>query len=1108
MRSFQFLLAASGVWATTLPLYFEPNQGQAHPRVEFLSRGNGAISYLTNNEAVFTVGGSPVRMRLAGASVSKPEGIDRLPGISSYFRGQDRSKWHTGIPQFGKVRYRSVYPGIDLVYYGTAGNIEYDFQIAPGADPGKIHIVYEGTGRLRLDQHGDLILSTKTGEMRQKSPQVYQIVDGHRQKIAGAYKMEGRKTVGLTLAAYDRTKALIVDPVLQYSTFFGGPGEDGGDAVKVDAAGNIYIAAGLAVPLSDSNPFSSSPTNTAGPFEGAVIKFSPAQNAILFVAHVGSDAITYVKDLAIDSAGNMYLAGSTVSLDFPLVNPIVSSNLSGSFSPFISKISADGKSLMYSTYFGGHAWDTGEGVAVDSDGNAYFTGVKESADFPILNALYSSGEETGAFLAKISPAGSLLFSTLFLGMPGANRVVVDSTGVYMVGLAAAAVFPVKNSIQPNQPGQLGMVGAVKFSLDGQSVIYATMFGGSGGGEATAAAVDTQGNLYLTGFASPGFSLVNAVQNSPGLGNDGFVAEINPQGNALIFSTYLAGNAEDDMLNMAIDGAGNIYVTGTTLSTDFPVLNAPATSIPKTPGQRNPFYGFLTAYSPSGQSMLYSTLVGGSQAGEGVYGVATDATGNVYIVGATQSPDFPVTPNAYQPKLGGQWDVFLMTLSPVAATLPASVNVQPQVLTFTGTGGANQPPAQTVNVTAAAGAVITTTVSTASGGNWLTATLSGATQISVAVNTTGLAIGTYHGTVSLSTGGGTPASVSVTLSIPTAAPVLTSYSLTTASTVFPALTPLTIFGSGFLPGASATVYLNGALGAGQPNSFYIAPQSVTVVDSNTVQFSPGVGSATPITIAVTVTNTGSLESNALPILLGAPSPLIVGVQNAAAASQPNTVQPISPGEMITITGTDFGSPIGISAPANSGTPSTQLGNTRVLFNGIPVPVTYVSFAQINAVAPFSISGGVTASIVVEYVGVASAPITVQVVPSMTGLFTANATGSGQGAILNQDSTSNSASNAAALGSVVTMYATGMGTTNPALPDGIAPQNSSVKPVLAVSATIDGLPAQIVSAFAVPGMLGILQVSVQVPASAHTGAAIPVLLQVGSSQSQPGVTMATQ
>ncbi len=370
----------------------------------------------------------------------------------------------------------------------------------------------------------------------------------------------------------------------------------------------------------------------------------------------------------------------------------------------------------------------------------------------------------------------------------------------------------------------------------------------------------------------------------------------------------------------------------------------------------------------------------------MYGVSTDSTGNVYIVGATQSPDFPVTANAYQPKLGGQWDVFLMTLSPVAASLPASVNVQPQVLTFTGTGGPNQPPAQTVSVTAAAGAVITTSVSTASGGNWLSATLNGAAQISVAVNTTGLAIGTYHGTVSVSTGGGTPASVSVTLNIPTAAPVLTSYSLTTASTIFPALQPpLTIFGSGFLPGASAKVYLNGALGAGQPNSLYIAPPSVNVVDSNTVQFFPGVGSATPITIAVTVTNTGSLESNALPILLGAPSPLIVGVQNAAAASQPNTVQPISPGEMITITGTDFGSPVGISAPANSGTPSTQLGSTRVLFNGIPVPVTYVSFAQINAVAPFSISGGVTASIVVEYVGVASAPLTVQIVPSMTGLL---------------------------------------------------------------------------------------------------------------------------
>ena len=284
--------------------------------------------------------------------------------------------------------------------------------------------------------------------------------------------------------------------------------------------------------------------------------------------------------------------------------------------------------------------------------------------------------------------------------------------------------------------------------------------------------------------------------------------------------------------------------------------------------------------------------------------------------------------------------------------------------------------------------------------------------------------------------------------------------------------------------------------------------VTVVDSHTVQFYTGVGATTPITIAVSVTNPGSLESNALPILLGAPSPQIVGIQNSAFASQPNAVQPISPGEMITITGTDFGSPVGIAAPANAGTPSTQLGSTRVLFNGIAVPITFVSFSQINALAPYSLGGALTAKITVEYVGVASAPITVQIVPSMTGVFTANSTGTGQGTILNQDGTTNSASNPAARGSVVSVYATGLGVTNPLIADGSVPQTATAIPILPVAATIAGQTAAVISSYAAPGMLGVFVANIQVPSTAPPGSAIPITLQGGTSLSQAGVTMAIQ
>jgi uncharacterized protein (TIGR03437 family) len=282
--------------------------------------------------------------------------------------------------------------------------------------------------------------------------------------------------------------------------------------------------------------------------------------------------------------------------------------------------------------------------------------------------------------------------------------------------------------------------------------------------------------------------------------------------------------------------------------------------------------------------------------------------------------------------------------------------------------------------------------------------------------------------------------------------------------------------------------------------------VTVVDSKTVQFYTGVGSPTPITIAVSVTNPGSIESNALTVLLGAPSPSITGIQNSAFASQPNSVQPVAPGEVITITGLDFGSPVGMSAPVNPATPSTIIGNTRVLVNGNAVPITYVSFSQINALAPYSLNGAITAQIAVEFFGVASAPVTVQVLPAVAGLFTANSTGSGQGWILNQDGTPNSASNRAAAGSVVTVFSTGMGATNPLIPDGTIPQTTTATPILPLAAMIGTQPAIVTSAYAAPGMIGVLATNIQVPSTVTSGLAVPIVMAAGNSVTQTGVTIA--
>jgi len=1096
-RLFLLGLIAGAAGATNLPLYFEPNQGQAHPQVEFLSRGNGALSYLTGHDAIFTVGGSPVRMHLAGAAAAKPEGMDRLPGVSSYFRGQDSSKWHTGIPQFAKVRYHDVYPGIDLVYYGTKGNVEYDFRIAAGADPGRIHIAYGGTGKLRIDTNGDLIVATPTGEMRQRRPKVYQ----GNIEIAASYRIEARDRVGLKLAAYDRKKALVIDPVLQYSTYFGGPGEDGAYAVKLDAAGNIYIGGSLAVPQSDSNPFSSG-TDPYGATEAAVIKFSPSQNAILYVAHVGSDAMNFLRDLAVDSTGATYMAGITSSTDFPLVNPTVSSNLSsGSFFTFVSKIAADGQTLVYSTYLGGNAPDQATSIAVDAGGNAFVVGGVLSNDFPTLNALYpSGGGPGGAFLTKFSPTGTMLFSTLYQGAGGVAKVVVDASGnVYMVGSTGSSNFPLKNSyLRYPVPGSAPAY-AVKLSGDGQTVLYSSLFGGSTADSAATAAVDAQGNLYVGGTTtSTDFPVLNAVQSQASYGGDAFITELNPQGNGLVFSTYLGGTSLDAVNAIAVNPAGNIYIAGATESQDFPQVN-PLFPWPTKTTSGVQVSPFIAAFSPAGQALMYSTFIGGSS-GDEATGIAADSAGNAYVVGEARSSDFPVTANAYQSTFGGLFDMWLSILAPDPATSAPSVTVLPSILNFTMTIGGAAPAAQTVTVNSSAG--VSTSVNTSSGGNWLSVTPSGATQLTVSVNPSGLAIGNYAGTIQIASGGGNPMNLSVSFRIIPLAPVLTSLS----PFVFPLAidgatlgnpTTVTVSGANFVSGSTVQRWTTPPSAGYGGESF--AP---TVVDANTIQF-PFVSNCygNSITFAITVTNPGTAPSNPLPLLCGPPEPRIFNVSSAAAPVVYNgSSVPIAPGELITISGSDFGTPLGQSAPVNSSTPAMQIGLTQVLFDGVAVPIMYTSEFQINAAAPYSLNNKTTTNIVVVYDGVSSPPLAAQIVPSAAALFTVDSSGKGQGSIFNQDSTLNSSYNPAAKGSVVSVYATGMGIT--------APQGNLGTPVLPVTATIGGQSAKVMSAYATPGVVGLVTASVQVPTAAQSGIAIPIVLQAGTSQSQAGVTIAIQ
>ncbi|MBI4491031.1 MAG: SBBP repeat-containing protein, partial [Deltaproteobacteria bacterium] len=387
-----------------LPLSFEVNQGQTDSQVKFLSRGRGYTLFLTSTEAALvlkqqaagsrqkTAGSKQqagqtqrsalqtvLRMKLVGANLNPEIAPEALVGKVNYFIGNDASKWRTNIPTYANVHYQGVYPGVDLVYYGQQGQLEYDFIVSPGADPTAIRLAFEGAGKIEIDDQGDLVLSTDGGEIRLRKPFVYQEVDGVKKEIQGSYvlnpksKIQNLKSVGFQVAAYDVSKPLVIDPVLNYSTYLGGSGNDAGMGIAVDSTGNAYVTG-----YTDSVNF---PTLNAvqGPQGGTdafVTKVSPNGSALLYSTYLGGSGNDVGSGIAVDSAGNAYVTGSTDSTNFPTSLALQFDQ--GATDAFVTKLSPNGSALLYSTYLGGAANDAGHGIAVDSTGNAYVTGYTDS----------------------------------------------------------------------------------------------------------------------------------------------------------------------------------------------------------------------------------------------------------------------------------------------------------------------------------------------------------------------------------------------------------------------------------------------------------------------------------------------------------------------------------------------------------------------------------------------------------------------------------------------------------------------------------------------------------------------------------------------------------
>ncbi|MCL6600113.1 MAG: SBBP repeat-containing protein, partial [Alicyclobacillus macrosporangiidus] len=684
-----------------LPLTFVPNVGQVHPDVLYYTQSSGRTFYFTREQAVFTFmetsskqrkrfkvrpkerekgeAESPIRgitlaLQFIGANPHvQLEGRHEAIGKVNYFIGNDPTKWVTDLPTYHEVVYRDLWPGIDLLFTGKNGRLKSELIVKPGANIEDIRIRYQGAERLSLDDEGNLEIHTPYGTLLEERPVSMQEIEGQKVPVMSYFVLHkdqgGDWEYGFQVGHdFDPCYPLIIDPTLIYSTYLGGSDFDAGQGIAVDSSGSAYVAGltnSLNFPM--QNPFQG--TYAGGVFDVFVTKFSPTGNTLLYSTYLGGNNIDEGGSIAVDSSGSAYVTGLTNSTNFPTQNPFQGSFAGGAFDVFVTKLSPAGNTLLYSTYLGGNGDDEGFGVAVDNSGFVYVTGITDSTNFPTQNPFQGSfaGGLLDAFVTKLSPAGNTLLYSTYLG--GSNwdegiDIAVDSSGsAYVTGFTNSTNFPIQNPFQGSFAGGAFDVFVTKLSPAGNTLLYSTYLGGNGDDEGFGIAVDSSGSAYVTGFTnSTNFPTQNPFQGSFAGGiYDVFVTKLSLAGNTLLFSTYLGGNGDDEGFGITVDSSGSAYVTGITNSPNFPTQD---------PFQRffagGSYDAFVTKLRPTGNTLFYSTYLGGSHTDFG-NSIAVDSSGSAYVTGPTDSTDFPLQ-NPFQGSFAGVVDTFVAKIGLIAPPL--------------------------------------------------------------------------------------------------------------------------------------------------------------------------------------------------------------------------------------------------------------------------------------------------------------------------------------------------------------------------------------------------------------------------------------------------------
>lgn len=616
-------LSATTLWATinespnARRLYFEENRGQAGSDVKYRTTYNGQQVLLSSEGMIWrTRSGNrsldSLQMKLVGANFNAvSEGVDRLSGDVNYL-GATSS--YTNIPTYSKVQYYGIYPGVDLVYYFHNQELEYDFVLAAGADTNRIRLAFNKPGKVFLDKSGDLIIRLPKGELRHHKPIAYQTINGTKREVQAQFRQFKDGSIGFEIGTHDSAQTLVIDPSLSYASYLGGSDYDVGTSIAVDSAGNIYLA-GTANSL--NFPVSTSAyQKMLKDSDVFITKFDPTGKTMLYSTFLGGSSTENATGIALDNSGNVYVTGSTASSDFPTTTDAYKRIINRG-DTFVAKLNSTGSSLIFSTLLGGNGNEISYGINIDSANNVYLTGSTTSSDFPTTTGVFQSNSRGGSFEAFVT----------------------------------------------------------KLNATGTQLLYSSYLGGSSNDEGLGIAIDTTGNAYITGYTfSANFPTTTGAYQATFNGatnlSDAFIVKVNAAGSALSYSTYLGGKANDLASGIAIDVAGNAYVTGTTIGTtnDFPTTTGAFQTSYKGSSVPGPVSdAFVTKMNPAGSALVYSTYLGGNGADQ-AFGIAVNAQGSAFITGSTSSSDFPSASDAFK-IYAGSIDAFVAQLDQAGATIP-------------------------------------------------------------------------------------------------------------------------------------------------------------------------------------------------------------------------------------------------------------------------------------------------------------------------------------------------------------------------------------------------------------------------------------------------------